>query len=164
MGISSNPAGIQNQLPLSENWPDEPSELSERLYDVYQNIANAVNSKIGGLYVPQEKITSGQYFDSTNVQVLKNVYRMVVDFGALPAAVPKSVAHGITVTSSFRLTNMYAAATDPINLIAIPIPFASPTLNLNISLSMDSTFVTITVGSDYSTYTACTVVIEYTKG
>lgn len=164
MGISSNPAGIQNQLPISENWPSEPNELSERLYDVYQNIANAVNSKVGGLYYPEEKITSAQYFIPGNPQRLSNVYRKTIDFGPIALIGVNSQPHGITFPTGAYGTHVYATATRPSPFSIIPIPFASPTLLSNISLEIDDTFVIITTADDYSAYTICKVVIEYVKG
>jgi hypothetical protein len=159
MSFSSNIPSLQNQLPLSIELPKDPNELRDELNDVYQTIASAVNNKIGGLYVPQEKINSEQYFDLTNIQRFKSVYRMVVVFGALPNTAAKSVAHNISGwNSNFRLTMAYGAATDPIGLQALPIP------NDGILLSVDATNVTVTTTSNLSAYTDTTIVVEYTKG
>lgn len=159
MSFSSDIPSLQNQLPLSIEFTSDVDVLINELNDVYQGIASAVNNKTGGLYVPLEKINSDQYFDSTNTQRLKNVYRMVVDFGALPDTATKSVAHNISGwDSNFRLTRAFGGATDPTGLSAIPLP------NDGIFLSNDSTNVTITTVSNRSNYTSSTVVLEYTKG
>lgn len=158
MSFSSDIPSLQNQLPLSVELPQDLPGLRSEINDLYQSIASSVNNKIGGLYVPLEKINSQQYFDSTNTQKLKAVYRMVVDFGALPNTGTKSVAHNIPGwNSNFRLTQSYGAATDPIALQALPIP------NDGILLSVDSTNVNVTTTSNRSAYTATTIVIEYTK-
>lgn len=164
MGIPSDRSSLQNQLPISVNFPEEIDDLRERIDQTYQDIAIAVNSKIGGLYVPQEKITFEQYYDTANPQKFRNVYRMVVDVGALPNAGTSSTAHGITFTSSSYVTHVYGAASDTSGMMYIPLPFASPTDNLNISLEVTSTDVIITTDSDYSAYTTCYVVIQYVKG
>lgn len=159
MSFSNDIPSLQNQLPLSVELSEDPTELRYDLNDLYQTIASAVNNKIGGLYVPQEKINSQQYFDATNVQKLRNVYRMVVDFGALPNTATKSVAHNISGwNSAFRLTQCYGASTDPTGLQAIPLP------NDGILLSVDATNVNVTTSSNRSAFTATTIVIEYTKG
>ena len=159
MSFSSDNPSLQNQLPLSVELSEDPKDLRYDINDLYQSIASAVNNKIGGLYVPQEKINSQQYFDATNVQKFKNVYRMVVDFGALPNSSSKSVAHNIPGwNSAFRLTQAYGASTDPIGLVALPIP------NDGILLEINSTNVTVTTTTNRSAYTATTIVIEYTKG
>ena len=158
MSFSSDRPSLQNQLPLSVEFSDDPIEFRYDLNDIYQSIASAVNNKVGGLYVPEEKINSQQYFDSNNVQKFKNVYRMVVDFGALPNTGTKSVAHNIPGwTSAFRLTQLYGAATDPVALQGLSLP------NDGILLSVDSTNVTVTTTSNRSAFTASTIVVEYTK-
>jgi hypothetical protein len=158
MVFSSDNTSLQNQLPLSVELSDDPQELRYDINDLYQTIASAVNNKIGGLYVPQEKINSQQYFNSANVQQYKSVYRMVVDFGALPNAGTKSVAHNIPGwTSSFRLTCAYGASTDPSALEAVPIP------NEGIFLKINDTYAIVTTSSNFSAFTDTTIVIEYTK-
>ncbi len=158
MSFSSDNSSLQNQLPLSVELSEDPKELRTDINDLYQSIASAVNNKIGGLYVPQEKINSQQYFNSTNVQQYKNVYRMVVDFGALQNTGTKSVAHNIPGwTAAFRLTCAYGASTDPVALEAVPIP------NDGIFLKINSSDVIITTSSDFSAFTETTIVIEYTK-
>ena len=158
MSFSNDIPSLQNQLPLSIQFSSDINELTQELNDVYQTIASALNNKVGGLYVPLEKINSQQYFDASNIQNYKNVYRMVVDFGALPNNGTKNIAHNITGwNSNFRLTQCYGAATDPIGLKGIPLA------NDGILLSVDSINVIVTTTSDFSSYTSCVIVIEYTK-
>lgn len=158
MSYSSNIPGLQNQLPFSVEFSEDPKELRFDLTDTYQGIASAVNSKVGGLYVPQEKVNSEQYFDSSNPQKLRNVYRMVVDFGALPNTATKSVNHNISWDTGYRLTAAWGASTDISAIESIPIP------NEGIFLKINATSVTITTASDFSSYTETTIVVEYTKG
>lgn len=159
MSFSSDRPGLQNQLPLSVELSEDPKEMRFDINDLYQSIASAVNNKIGGLYVPEEKINSEQYFDPSNLQKLKQVYRMTVDFGALPNTSSKSVAHNVSGwNSSWRLTSAWGGASDPVNLQYLPIP------NDGILLEINSTSVTVTTTSNRSAFTASTIVIEYTKG
>lgn len=158
MSYSSDNPGLQNQLPLSIELSEDPKDMRYEINDLYQSIASSVNNKSGGLYVPQEKINSEQYFKQNNTQSFRNVYRMVVDFGALPNAGSKSVPHNIPNWDlNYRLTSAYGGATNPQTLEAIPIP------NDGILLEINSTDVTITTSTDRSGFTSCTVVIEYTK-
>ena len=159
MSFSSNIPGLQSQLPLSIELSEEESNFRYEFNNLYQRIASAVNGKEGGLYLPVERITGQQYFDSTNTQKNKNVYRMTVDFGALPNTGAKSVAHNISNwNSSVLLTRSYGAATDPVLLNALPLP------NDGILLEINSTNVTVTTTSNRSAYTETTIVIEYTRG
>ena len=158
MSYSSDQPALESQLPISIELPEEPDNFRNRVNDLYQKIAATVNTKEGGLYVPLEKTTGQQYFDPLNPQKNKNVYRMVVDFGALPNAGAKTVSHGIQGwDENFRLTRAYGAATDPVNLEALPIP------NDGILLEINSTSVIVTTTTDRSAFTATTVVIEYIK-
>ena len=157
MSFTSDQSSLQNQLPISIELPEDTTDFRNRINDLYQKIATAVNSKEGGLYVPEEKITNQQYFDSTDTQVLKNVYRMVVDFGALPNTTSKSVAHNIDWDTDYNLTRSYGASTDPVAEEALPIP------NDGILLLINSTDVIVTTTSDRSSFTETTIVVEYTK-
>ena len=158
MSFSSDKSALESQLPLSIEFSEDENNFRYEFNNTYQRIASSVNSKEGGLYLPLEKTTGQQYFDTTNVQKNKVVYRMTVDFGALPNTAVKTVPHNISGwNSQFRLTRAYGAATDPIALRAFPIP------NDGIMLEINSTNVIITTTSNLSAFTATTVVIEYSK-
>lgn len=165
MSFSNDGSQLYNQLPISYDLPppDHP-DFREILVNSQKDIANTVNGKEGGLYQTTELSNSQQWFISTDTQNFRYGYRTVVDFGVLPNTASKSVAHGITnIDANFSITRLYASASDPINFDYIPIPYASPTLVNNIELSMDNTNVTITTGSDRTTFTICYVVIDYLR-
>jgi len=159
MGYSNDQSGLESQLAYSIEFPKDPDEFREKVYDVYQKIVNAVNAKSGGLYIPVEKATSERYFEKNNTQQFRNIYRMTIIFGALPNATSKSVPHNIIGwNNQYRLVHAYGAANDPADLEAIPIP------NQNILLTMNSTNVTVTTTTNLSNYTLSTIVLEYSKG
>lgn len=154
---------------------EEFRELLVRLYQNINNIAITLNERDSGYY-PQSSFINGQVFFpdpallGTNIEqaIWRPVARTVVNFGALPNTASKSVVHGIVdeagnpgLSATCSITRLYAAATDPIALQYIPIPYASPVLANNIELSMDNTNVTITTGSNRSAFTVCYVIIEY---
>jgi hypothetical protein len=173
MGFSSDQPLVSNQLPVSTEFSHNVEEYEDFVEDLellYKRVAASVNTKVGGLFVPYEVATFKQFpLRSTTApfpylpQQFTNVYRKTVDFGALPNTALKSVAHGITFTANSKATMIYAAATDPVNLLYIPIPFSSPTLNENIKISIDATNINITTAIDYSPFTMCNVVLEYSK-
>lgn len=148
---------------------DSFKELLVRLYQNLNNIAIAVNLKDSGFYDNTMPFVNGQVWFSNPVlnsttptaPSLRQVFRLVVNFGALPAAGTKSVAHGLTITSSYTFTRIYGAASDTTGFKYIPLPFASPVLNENIKLDVDANNVNITVGINRSNYNACYVVLEY---
>lgn len=162
MSFSSDQPMVTNQLSdfdLPENFEDF-SEIFER---EHKRVIDVVNSKEGGLYLPQELATFQRYFDEEDPQTTKNVYRKLVNFGSLPNTTSKRVEHNVTFNNVTRLTRMYGAASDASGIQFIPLPFASPTLANNVSLEADETDVIITTGSDRSNFDFTTVVLEYTK-
>lgn len=144
-------------------------EFKELLVRLYQNINNIVlilNTKDTGVYSESEFINGQQYFPATitgtnQASNYRTVYRKVINFGALPNAGAKTVAHNIAIDARYSLTRLYASATDPLALSMIPIPFASPVLNENIKLEMTGTNIVITTGINRTAYTICYVVAEY---
>jgi hypothetical protein len=145
----------------------EFKELLVRLYQNINSISLSLNSRDSGFYDLQEFVNGQLFFpnpsltsSSDTVPEYRQVIRKVIDFGALPNATSKSVAHGITIDSQVTITRMYASATNPSTQF-IPIPYASPTLANNIELSMDTTNVTITTGSNRTAFTRCVVILEY---
>ena len=133
-----------------------------------------LNIKETGYYLPEEFINSQLYFPNaalvTDTPQLRPVYRMVVDFGTLPAAGSKSVAHGIEFPalvagqSPVTFTQIYGAASNTTTLDYLPLPFVSATAMAdNLQVEVDATDVIITTGGkDYSAYTAY-VVLHYLK-
>jgi hypothetical protein len=149
---------------VPENWEDARPFVVEQL----KKISNALNIREVGWYIDEEVLSGKAFIPGDNSgggatnQVFRQVFRKVIDFGTLPNATTKSVPHGITVTNDFTLVFMGAYATDPVNLVAIPIPFTSTVALANqISMFMDATNVTITTGSNNTNYTRCFVTIEY---
>jgi hypothetical protein len=160
MSYSNDNSSITNQLPLTIDIKEE--DIWDSFSNAYKKIANSVNSKEGGLYIQNETATSAQYFTQNNPQVYRNVYRVTVDFGNLPNATTKSVAHNIGFTNQYVATRIYGGATRQGPFHYLPLPFPSATANNVIEVSVDATNVTITTGIDRSNYIA-TIVIEYLK-
>ena len=119
-------------------------------------------------YYPTEIINGQQwYMSSPPVQA----FRKVINFGALPNATTKTVAHGITFNINSVVTRLYGGATSPSappysasSQLFIPLPFAHPTSSNCIALKADGTNIYVITGIDYSAYTTCYIVIEYLKG
>ncbi len=148
--------------------------LKETLIRPYQNInqmAIVLNTKDSAMYVQEEFINGQVYFPNPALNSttpgnpqMRQVFRKVIDFGALPNAAAKSVAHGIQ-QPAWLMTRMYATATDLTAQAYIPVPFASTiAVNQNISLECTATNVVITTAVDYSAFTYCFVVLEYMLG
>lgn len=155
---------FESYLPLYDFIPDDWEEAKPALVEQLKRISNAVNVREIGWYLDNELLSGKQMFpgtSSSNDQQFRSIFRIVIDFGALPNATIKSVAHNIPFDANFSLTHLYAGATDPVDLLALQIPYSSPTLNENISINIDVNNVNITTAIDYSAYTRCFVVCEY---
>ena len=145
-------------------------ELLVRLYQNVNLIALALNTKDSGIY-DVNQFVNGQIFfpnpvNSSATQTtpeFRQVYRLVINFGALPNAGVKTVAHGIVVNTATTFTRIYGAASDTTAFSYIPLPYASVTaVGNNIELSVDATNVTIDTGTtNRSNYDTCYVVLEY---
>ena len=144
-------------------------ELIVRLYQNMNTSAVATNGKDTGMYDTQEFVNGQTYFASattssasTSQPTRRQVFRKVVNFGALPNSALKQVAHTITVTPTVTFTRIYGTASKP-STSFIPIPYSSAVANDNIELSIDATNVNITTSKDMSAWTTCYVVLEYLK-
>ncbi len=155
---------------------DVDPKLKELLIRLYQNLnlmALVINIKDSGYYIPQEFVNGQMLFPdpnkpagSTSTPPYRQVYRIVIQFGALPNGTmtpTKSVPHNLTINSSWVFTRIYGVANDPVAFSYLPLPYASAT-GANIELFVDATNVTIvTTAVDYSAYTNTLVVLEYCK-
>lgn len=149
----------------------EFKELLVRLYQNINNIALALNIKDSGYYDLQEFVNGQLFFPATLTLETNNyrqVYRTVINFGALPNTTTKSVAHNIgistSIPSTYSFTRIYGAASTTSQTSFIPIPYSSvSSLTENIELQVTATDVVIITNSDYSGYETCYVILEYLK-
>jgi hypothetical protein len=169
---SSDSQILESFVPVYDTVPEKWEDARPFLVEQMKKITNAVNVREIGFFLDEELLSGKSFIPGVNAnlngatsQLFRQVLRKVIDFGGLPLnplGGTKSVPHGIVFDANFTLVQMWASATDPIALTALPIPFASPSaLAENIRLYMDRTFVNITTAANYSGYTRCFVVIEY---
>ncbi len=140
-------------------------ELLVRLYQNLNNMSLSVNTRDAGFYDNANEFVNGQVWfpNPANTSLTssnpaqRQVYRLVINFGALPNTGVKTVPHNILINTGYTFTRIYATASDTTGLTYIPIPYASPTLANNIELSVSATNVIITTGSNRSNYNVCTL-------
>lgn len=160
---------IQSIYSLDVN-SKEFKEFLVRLRQSINTIAIALNTKDTGYYSLTEFINSQIFFpdptlNSTGRQnpTWRQVYRKVINFGALPNAGTKPIPHGVVFDDKTSFTRLYGAATNPIAHTYIPLPHSSPTLNENIKLNADGNNVYVTTTIDYRPYTITYIIMEYLK-
>ena len=103
-------------------------------------------------YSTSEQDTGCKWIDG------KKIYKKTIDFGALPNATSKNVAHGISslgIMVDMRGVAFYT------NGISLPLPFVAIS-QASISLNTTSTDVVITTANDRSTSSGY-VTLWYTK-
>ncbi len=169
--LDGNP---NNFLPESYIFPEDNfEEYDVKLRQYLNNISTAVNTKDSGLYTDEEVVTGQQFLpifgtNTSSSLTYRNVFRKVIDFGALPNTSTKTVAHGITTTEDYSIVKFYATATDPAASTiqaAIPIPYVNVTTPADgVQLDMDATNVSITTTTaNFTAFTRCFVIVEYIK-
>lgn len=147
----------------------EFKELLVRLYENLNSMVLALNIKDSAYYNTSEFVNGQLLFpnpanNSTTASApdFRQIYRKVINFGALPNTATKSVAHGITMSAATTFTRIYAAASDTTGMTYIPIPYAS-VAGTNVELSVDATNVNITTGANLTNYNICYVILEYVQ-
>lgn len=148
-------------------------EFKELLVRLYQNInllSLSVNIRDAGYYSQTEFVNGQLYFPNPNLSsstpnepIFRQVFRLTINFGALPNTATKSVAHNLAVSDAYTFTRIYGCASDTIAFNYIPLPYSSATLADNIELSVNATDVVVTTAADWSAYTTTYIVIEYIK-
>jgi len=138
------------------------------LYQDMNNVAISLNLKDSGYYFNTNFINGQVLFPNPNVSnpnyAGRQIFRTVINFGALPNTTRATVPHNINVMFSYSFTRIYGCSTNPTTLAFIPIPYASASsVANNVELSVDSTNVYITTGTNMSAYTTTYVVLEYVQ-
>lgn len=159
-------SGFNNFVPNDLIIPSDLEEMNLVLTDYFRYIVNALDSREISIYDEQEYSNGNIWFNPSNRQQPRFGLRKVVDFGALPNAAQKTVAHNITTNANTIFTKIYATATDPGGASitrAIPIPYINTTTpGDSVELDVDATNVRITTTTaNYTAFTECYVVLEY---
>lgn len=130
--------------------PTESRHLVNRQY-VDNSIAAVNRVEVG----TETKI--GEWVEN---DITYDIYRKVIEFGELPNAGSKSVAHG--VADKVRFTRVCGIATDAVGQ-NLPLPMVSANGANNIYLAVGNARVTIQTASDRSNFTWCYITLEYLR-
>lgn len=115
-----------------------------------------------------EKITKNSTYSTTEQAVGtwidgKTIYRKVINFGALPNATKKDVAHNISNLEQFTKVEGIATRQDDTKFTQpLPLVYKEIESNYNSSLGVDIQTVSIQTGEDRSMFNGY-VILEYTK-
>ncbi len=158
---------LESYVPVYDVVPEKWEDARPFLVETLKKMSNAINIREIGYFIDDETLTGQSFIPSVNTptgssQQFRSVLRMEINFGALPAAGTKSMAHNIFVDGNFSLVNMYLAATkQTVPYKAFSLQYFSITTPGDIILYMDATKVYVTVTTDYSSYNQAYICIEY---
>ncbi len=152
-------------LPVFDAIPDDWDDAKGMLTEQLRQMVETINLKESGYFLDREILMAGNLFASTNNST-RGMYRKVVNFGSLPNNTTKTVPHGITLDSSFNLTNLYLSATNQSATGAQPFDFSVQNYAIgtaDFKLYLTETNIVVITTSNYSAFTKSIVVIEYVK-
>ncbi len=145
----------------------EFKELMVRLYQNLNTMALNLNIRDAGYYSEEEFVNGQTYFPNPDLTgateqtaTFRQVFRKVINFGALPNTALKSVEHELTINDAFSFTRIYGTASDPIAGTYIPLPYAGANA---IELNVNRTNINITTTSNRTAFTITYIVLEYIK-
>lgn len=161
------PNTISPYLPDEFQLPTDEKQYREFIAERERRTASSLNVREIGQFELQELLSGQTWFTvNSNPKQSRSVFRKVIDFGPLGSP-SKSVAHGITITSTGFFTKVIAVAKNPTAPAGKPkyfqIPYASPVLNDNIEIFCDDTKVYIKTGKNQVDVTQVYCVLEYIK-
>lgn len=121
----------------------------------YSSGTYTVSASIPGLdYSTSEVDTGTTWVDG------KTIYKKTVDFGALPNATTKTVAHGIS--NLYRVIKYECIAYNSGSSSNTPVPLVSAVGN-NSTIDINATNIVMSAGVDRSAFDECYVTLYYTK-
>lgn len=139
--------------------------MNEKIVDV-QQLTNfkkeadkvyATKEEVRERYVVGEEILIGEWVENG---VTYNLFRKVVDCGAMTNAGSQTIPHGIT--NFYKITHIFGSINKADNSNTLPLPFAATSANYNIYIAVGKSNITLQPGSDRTGYLA-TVVIEFAR-
>lgn len=159
--MSSNPGGLF--VDEGVYYPDDYEQFLLKQTDVVKSQAIAINQRTIGKYFEGEVNTGATNVLPNNNRVTP-VFRKVFNFGPLPNAGAKTLAHGLSPTRNWFFFKIYGTASDPTVPQWIPLTEGNPTSADTLSLTVDATDITVTTTTNLSNFTQSMIVLEYMKG
>ena len=164
--LSAQSAYLPPNIQIPENWVEARLILIDYLIRTAESVntrevAQYVDANVSGGINISETQTGQLWFTPGDANVYRPGSRTVIDMGTLPNTGTLSVAHGIQITANTVFTRIYGTATDP-STSFIPLPFVDTAGN-SVELNVDATNVNIITPSDYTGYTTCYVILEWTE-
>lgn len=147
-------------LPVSVKFADEETVRIAQLSRMYFGIASRLNNREISLYASQETITGQKWSDSTNLQVQKETFRKVFEFGAIATGATLNIPHGINTIS--RFTKWYGSFTTAAD--DRPLPYVDEAVVTDqVSVKRVGANLVIINGATAPAIVSGTLIVEYLK-
>lgn len=153
--LEDKTVSIENSVSTLQTKTQENEENIAGIDAALRDVIDNINSIPKNIYSLHNSVEIGLFYDGTTEHKL---YRKVVDFGTLPNATSKTVAHELP--SGFVAIKFGGVARTTNNFLHLPSATIDPTAENNIYLAVGKNYVTITTGKDRTNYTGL-VYIEY---
>lgn len=139
---------FESYVPVYDVVPEQWEEARPFLVEQLKKISNAVNIREIGWYLNEEVLSGKQFIPvSPPTSQYRSILRKTFEKAPVTLGI-NTVAHGINITSSFTLVNLYVAVTGSTTLTGQTVP----------SVSYTSSNI---IFSTTSTWTRAVIVIEY---
>ncbi len=157
---------LGNYLDTDVVLPDDEAEFRIKLKDVLKEHARTINRKANNQFEEIE-LLNGETFPGPNPQSKNEIFRKIINIGALPNASTKIIAHGISgINNNWFFTHIYGTAMEPAGVgnrpFYIPLPNSGP--SYQVELMIDNTNINIRTVSNLSGFTKSFIILEYYKG
>ena len=152
VALNENPSVAEINKVTDDNMNEIKNVVNNNATETSTNTTNMNNLKT---YSTSETNTGQIWIDG------KPIYRKTINFGSLPNATSKSVAHNISNMS--MITNIRGVAFNPSTNTYLPLPYVTTTAAQCLQLYASTTNVTANTGFNLSIYTITYIILEYTK-
>ncbi len=107
---------LESYLPVYDSVPEKWEDARPFLVETLKKISNTTNIREIGWLLDEELLTGKAFIPGVTVagnpQQFRQVFRKVVNTGALVIGVNPGVAHGITFDVNFTLIDLWVAGTN----------------------------------------------------
>lgn len=146
--------------------PEDESQFRIKLKDTLQEQARVINKKTNNQFEEIE-LLNGETYPGINPQSKNEIFRKIINTGALPNASTKIIAHGISgINNNWYFVHIYGTAMEPAGVGNRPfyIPLPNSGSSYQVELMIDNTNINITTITNLSGFTKSFIILEYYKG
>lgn len=147
--------------PINQTYSEKEDQRLLQHTSIQRDNARYINLREIAVYQTSEQQTGQQWYNSTNIQIVRYGFRKIVTFGALAAGSTNTIPHNISDITQFTLIS--GAAITTTGTMQVPLPFVSVVANSNIELRADATNIYLNLGAAGFSLSSGFVILEYLK-